>query len=75
VSADDLVVRDLLAFGVQSGPQAKQWAITIKNDGNVVLAAEDELRHQLGLAPIKVPTTTTTTTTTPKTTTTTLSKF
>jgi pimeloyl-ACP methyl ester carboxylesterase len=76
VSADDLVVRDLLAFGVQSGPQAKQWATTVKNDGNVVLSAEDELRHQLGLAPIKVPTTTTTTTTTTKpTTTTTVTKF
>jgi len=75
VSADELVVRDLLAFGVQSGPQAKQWATTIKNDGNVVLAAEDTLRHQLGLAPIKVPTTTKTTTTTTIPTTTTTIKF
>jgi pimeloyl-ACP methyl ester carboxylesterase len=77
VNADELVVRDLLAFGAQSGPQAKQWAATIKSDGNVVLAAEDSLRHQLGLAPIKVPTstTTTTTTTTKATTTTTFTNF
>jgi pimeloyl-ACP methyl ester carboxylesterase len=70
VSADELVVRDLLAFGVQSGPQAKLWATTIKSDGNVVLGAEDTLRHELGLAPIKVPTSTTTTTTRATTTTT-----
>jgi pimeloyl-ACP methyl ester carboxylesterase len=75
VNADELVERDLLAFGVQSGPQAKQWTTTIKNDGNVVLAAEDRLRHQLGLAPIKTPTTTSTTTTTTPTTTTTSIKF
>ena len=72
VTADEFVVRDLLAFGVQSGPQAKQWAITIKRDGNVVLVGENVLRHQLGLSPITVPTTTTTTTTVKKTTTTTL---
>ena len=59
VSADELVVRDLLAFAVQSGPKAKEWATTIKNDGNVVFAAENVLRRQLGLSPI-------TTTTTPK---------
>ena len=58
-SADELVVRDLLAFAVQSGPKAKEWATTIKNDGNVVLAAENVLRRQLGLSLI-------TTTTTPK---------
>ena len=58
-SADELVVRDLLAFAVQSGPKAKEWATTIKNDGNVVLAAENVLRRQLGLSPV-------TTTTTPK---------
>jgi pimeloyl-ACP methyl ester carboxylesterase len=69
VDADEYVVRDLLAFGVQSGPQAKQWTITIKSDGKVVLAAENLLRHQLGLAPIKAPTATTTTTTKATTTT------
>jgi hypothetical protein len=46
------------------------WATTIKSDGNVVLGAEDTLRHELGLAPIKVPTSTTTTTTRATTTTT-----
>ena len=61
VSADEHVVRDLLAFAVQSGPKAKMWTTTTKNDGKVVLAAENVLRHQLGLSPITTTTTTTTT--------------
>ena len=63
VSADELVVRGLLAFAVQSGPKAKEWATTIKKDAKVVLVAENVLRHQLGLSPITTTTTTTTTTT------------
>ncbi len=64
VSADELVVRGVLAFVVQIGPKAKEWASTIKKDGKVVLAAENELRHQFGLSPITTTTTTSTTTTT-----------
>jgi len=63
VSADEHVVRDLLAFAVQSGPEAKTWTTTTKNDSKVVLVAENALRHQLGLSPITTTTTTTTTTT------------
>lgn len=69
VNADELVVRDLLAFGVQSGTQATKWTTTIQDDGKVVLTAENVVRHQLGLTPIKAPPTTTTTTSTTTTTT------
>jgi pimeloyl-ACP methyl ester carboxylesterase len=77
VSSDELVVRDLLAFGVQSGTQATKWTTTIQDDGKVVLAAENVVRHQLGLSPIKAPPATTTTapSSNTSTTTTTTSKF
>ena len=52
------VARDILAFSVQSGPNAKVWTTTIHDDGKVVVVTEDKLRRQLDLPP--VPTTTTT---------------
>jgi pimeloyl-ACP methyl ester carboxylesterase len=62
VSADELIVRDVLAFGVQLGAKAKKWTTTIKNDSQAELAAENVLRHQLGLSLITTTTSTTTTT-------------
>jgi len=64
-NADELIARDVLALGAQSAASTKKWTATIKDDGKVVVAAEDTLRRQLGLAPLS-----TTTTTVPSTTTT-----
>jgi hypothetical protein len=51
------LVRGVLAFGVQSGTKAKKWTATTKNDGNVMLAAQNVLRHRLSLPPITTTTT------------------
>jgi len=57
-NADELVARDILAFGAQSGSKAKKWTSIITADGKLVQATENALRRELGLSPI--PTTTTT---------------
>jgi pimeloyl-ACP methyl ester carboxylesterase len=70
VQANELIVRYVLALSVQSGAEAKKWTIDVKKDSEVVLADENDLRHQLGLPPIVPAKATTTSSTTTSTTTT-----
>ncbi len=63
VDRENLVVRDILALGAQSGSRASAWTLTIRRDGHRALVALNVVRHLLGLKPVSTQTTPTTTTT------------